>query len=175
MGETLAEYTEAKVSAQAQLEPPVKETSLEKESASEEQLENSEKELMERIHDLLQEMDSSLERKIKHLEVNYQLPNHSPTHANSNSNSQSVTEELSAQDLKRQSGLKETHEMGQTSTTTVSCHDIHRLLQSLLDKLQKHTRLEEGFVKRIHDTELSLGATKDKCSVSENEPLSTVP
>lgn len=142
-------------------------------TALEEKLQNldpvaEQKELLAQIYEQLSNIENSLEQKTKNLEILYQLSN------NSNSNSQSATEDLSAQDVKQRNNLAniptpQTIENSEKAPSiNINCQSVSEMVQRILDKWTKHSRIEEGFVKRINDMEMYLNQMKADCSVSED-------
>lgn len=124
-------------------------------------------ELLLQINEKLWNIENNIEQKIKNLELLYQLSN------NSNSNSQSATEDLSAQDIKQRSNLTnisapQTIENPEklSSINIDNYQSISEIIQRILDKIAKHSRVEEGLVKRINDIEMYLNQLKTDCAVS---------
>lgn len=127
-------------------------------------LSNEKQELLIQINEQLWIIENTIEQKIKDLELLYQLSN------NSNSNSQSATEDVSAQEVKDRKNATNISAPQITENgkkiTSINFETISDITQRISEKIAKHSRVEEGFVKRIHDLEMYINQLKTDCAVS---------
>ena len=118
--------------------------------------------IMDQVVEQLRDIENTLEQKTKNLES---------IHSNTNSCSLSVTEDVSVHGgNKVQASLLTTIVTPPQGSPVHPSPRQHSLtmegVQRVMDKLSKHSRVEEAAVKRIRDLEMQIQQMRTACVVS---------
>lgn len=119
--------------------------------------------IMDQVVEQLRDIEHTLEQKTKNLES---------LHSNTNSCSLSVTEDVSVHGSNKAQSLLTTIVTPPQGSPVHPSPRQHSLtmegVQRVVDKLSKHSRVEEAAVKRIRDLEMQIQQMRTACVVSKD-------